>query len=189
MKQSQKVEIEEFWGSLFSYVLKEYLEVKEANIVEPIQDFPEHQRPDVLYEISYKNNKKNWIWAELTLVYPHNDAAKHVNQAAVSGQRNTPEQQASLDAIVKNSLRDSEKKRSPRLDPDRQTAGNWVAISEQRDMTGQQESLGYLSDLFRPHMNGSLLIGHVEPVRSSFFLVAVESKAIATQLCHQDDSR
>lgn len=153
MEKSLKVKIEEFWGSLFSYVLKEYLDSKEVNIVEPIQDFPEHQQPDVLYEVSYKKNKKNWIWAELTLVYPHNDAAKHLNQAAISGQRDTPQQQASLDTIVKNSLRDPEEKGSPRLYPDHQTAGNWVAISEQRDMAGQQKSLDAF--LVKSALNGS----------------------------------
>ena len=107
MAKSLKEEIEEFWGSLFSDVLKEYLDTEEANIVEPIQDFPEHQRPDVLYEISYKSNKKDRTWAEITLVYPHNDAAKHVHQAAISGQRDTPEQQEALDAIVKSALRAS----------------------------------------------------------------------------------
>ena len=105
MGKSLKEEIEEFWGSLFSYVLKEYLDAKEVNIVEPIRDFPEHQRPDALYEIAYKSNKKDWSWAELTIVYPHNNAAKHVNQAAIAGQRDTPEQQESLDSIVKSVLR------------------------------------------------------------------------------------
>ena len=58
MAESLKEEIEEFWGSLFSDVLKEYLDAKEVKIVEPIQDFPEHQRPDVLYEISYKSKRE-----------------------------------------------------------------------------------------------------------------------------------
>ena len=86
-------------------------------------------------------NEKGRTWAEITLVYPHNDAAKHVHQTAISGQRDTPEQQEALDAIVKSALRaSSEEKESPSLNPDNQIAGNWVAISEQSDMTGQQES-------------------------------------------------
>ena len=145
MEKSLKIEIEEFWGSLFSDVLKEHLDTKEVNIVEPIQDFPEHQRPDVLYEISYKSNEKDWTWAEITLVYPHNDAAKHVHQAAISGQRDTPEQQEALDATVKSALRgSSEEKEAPSRNPEHQIAGNWIAISEQSTMTGQQESLDAL---------------------------------------------
>ena len=84
MEKSLKIEIEEFWGSLFSYVLKGSLDAKEVSFAEPIQDFPEQQRPDVLYEISYKSNEKGRTWAEITLVYPHNNAAKHVNQGAIS---------------------------------------------------------------------------------------------------------
>ncbi len=142
MEKSLKIEIEEFWGSLFSHVLKEYLDTEGMNIGNPIQDFPEHQWPDVLYEISYKNNKKDWTWAEVTLVYPDNDAAKHINQAAKFGQRDTPEQQEALDAIVKSALRGSSEERgAPPLYPDHRAAGNWVSISEQRDMTGQQKSL------------------------------------------------
>ena len=145
MEKSLKIEIEEFWGSLLSDVLKEHLDTKEVNIVEPIQDFPEHQRPDVLYEISYKSNKKDWTWAEITLIYPHNDAAKHVHQAAMSGQSDTPEQQEFLDAIVKNALRGSSEERgAPSLNSDHRTAGNWVSISEQRDMTGKEESFDAL---------------------------------------------
>ncbi len=151
---AKKEEIEEFWGGLFSDVLKEYLDTKEVNIDNPIQDFPEHQRPDVLYEISYKSNKKDWTWAELTLVYPHNDAAKHVHQTAISGQRDTPEQQESLDAIVKSALRgSSEEKGALPLNPEHQAAGNWVSISEQRDMTGQQESLDVI--LVKSALSGS----------------------------------
>ena len=107
MAKSLKEKNEEFWGSLFSDALKEYLDTEEMNIGNPIQDFPQHQRPDVLYEISYKSNKRGRTWAEITLVYPHNDAAKHVHQTAISGQRDTPEQQEALDAIVKSALRAS----------------------------------------------------------------------------------
>lgn len=154
MEKSLKVEIEEFWGSLFSYVLKEYLDSKEVNIVEPIQDFPEREPSDVLYEISYKSNKKDWTWAEITLVYPHNDAAKHVHQAAISGQRDTPEQQEALDSTVKSALRgSSEEKGAPPLNPDHQATGNWVSISEQSDMTGQQESLDAI--LVKSALSGS----------------------------------
>ena len=143
MGKSLKEEIEEFWGIQFSYMLKKCLDAKEVNFVEPIQDFPEHQRPDAFYEISYKSNKKDWTWAEVTIVYPDNNAAKHVNQAAKSGQKDTPEQLESLDAIVKSALRGSSKEKGALpLNPDHQTAGNWVAISGQRDMPGQQESLG-----------------------------------------------
>jgi len=149
-----KEKIEEFWGSLFSDVLKEHLDAKEVNIVNPIQDFPEHQLPDVLYEISYKSNKKVRTWTEITLVYPHNDAAKHVHQTARSGQRDTPEQQELLDATVKSALRgSSEEKGAPLLNPDYQTAGNWVAISGRRDMPEQQESLDAF--LVKSALNGS----------------------------------
>lgn len=142
MERSLKEKIEEFWGRLFSDVLKEYLDAKEVNIVELIQNFPQHQRPDALYEISYRSSPNDWTWAEITTVYPHNNAAKHVNQAAIAGQKDTPAQQESLDAIVKSALRgSSDEKGAPPLNPDHQPAGNWVSISEQRDMRGQQESL------------------------------------------------
>lgn len=142
MEKSLKIEIEKFWGSLFSDVLREHLDTKQVNVGNPVQDFPEHQRPDVLYEISYKSNEKGWTWAEITLVYPHNDAAKHVHQTAISGQRDTPEQQEALDAIVKNALRGSSEERgSPSPNSDYRAAGNWVSIYEQRDITEQQESL------------------------------------------------
>ena len=142
MEKSLKIEIEEFWGSLFSDVLKKYLDTKEVNVGNPIQDFSEHQRPDVLYEILYKSNEKGWRWAEITLVYPHNDAAKHVHQTALSGQRDTPEQQEALDTIVKNALRGSSEERgTPSLN------------SDQRDMTGQQESLDAM--LVKSALSGS----------------------------------
>ena len=151
MEKSLKVEIEEFWGSLFSYVLKEYLDSKEVNIVEPIQDFPEREPPDVLYEISYKSNKKDWTWAEITLVYPHNDAAKHVHQAAISGQRDTPEQQEALDSTVKSALRGSfDKKGEPVLDPDRKMA----KLCKQRILRKmQKKSYGHLCEEYgRGHL-------------------------------------
>lgn len=154
MAKSLKEEIEEFWGSLFSDVLKEHLDTKEVNTVESIHDFLQHQRPDVLYEISYKCNKKDWAWAEITLVFPHNDAAKHVHQTAISGQRDTPEQQELLDTIVKNVLRGSSEERgASSLNSEHRTAGNWVSISEQRDMPGQQESLDAM--LVKSALSGS----------------------------------
>ena len=175
MAKSLKEEIEEFWGSLFSDILKEHLDTKEVNTVEPIQDFPEHQRPDVLYEISYKSNKKDWTWAEITLVYPHNDTAKHVHRAAISGQRDTPEQQEALDATVKSALRASsdikgrvdsvlmtqrgtfrslsgslDMKEEPLLNPDHQIAG----ICHQSILKKiQKESYGHLCEKYgRGHL-------------------------------------
>lgn len=170
MEKSLKIKIEEFWGSLFSDVLKEHLDTKEVNIVEPIQDFPEHQRPDVLYEISYQSNKKDWTWAEITLVYPGNNAAKHVNQEAISGQRDTPEQQELLVATVKSALSGSsdikgevdsvlvtqrgtfrslsgsfDMKEEPLLNPDHQIAG----ICHQSILKKmQKESYGHLCEKY-----------------------------------------
>ena len=66
----------------------------------------------------------------------------------------SPEQQEFLDTIVKNALRGfSEERGAPSLNSDHRAAGNWVSISEERDMTGQQESLDAI--LVKSALSGS----------------------------------
>ena len=56
--------LEIYWGELFRKVIEEQLNVNEVILVEIDSD-----PPDMLYEISHKDGKKNHAWVEIAGVY------------------------------------------------------------------------------------------------------------------------
>ncbi len=68
---SMKKRLEAYWGGLLGNTLKEQFDADDITLIEADSD-----PPDALYEMSYKDGKRNRTWIEITGVYPSEDEAK-----------------------------------------------------------------------------------------------------------------
>ena len=72
--------LEDYQEALFRDTLKERYHADEITLIETDSD-----PPDAVYEISYKDGKKDRTWIEITGVYPSDDEAKKAFEFAKKG--------------------------------------------------------------------------------------------------------
>ena len=82
VKMDIKKRLEAYWGGLLGDTLKEQFDADEITLIEADSD-----PPDVLYEMSYKDGKRNRTWVEITGVYPSDDEARKAFEFAKYGRQ------------------------------------------------------------------------------------------------------